>query len=86
MYIRKVSAQARQRASSGRYVLEKRITNKGVYHFEAAETEQVHFSDVTNPDMFIVDVEPEWRLGQEIIELRYMADQLVCKDYDPSSA
>ena len=44
----------------------------------------LHFSDVTNPDMFSVDAEPEHRLGCRIIELRYMADHLVCKDYDPS--
>ena len=44
------------------------------------------YSDVTNPDMFIVNAEREWRLGWGIIELRYMADQLVCKDYDPSTA
>ena len=35
-----------------------------VIHSETAETEQVHFSDFTSPDMFIVDAEPEWRLGR----------------------
>ena len=47
------------------------------------ERNKVHFSDVTNPNMLSVEVEPEWRLGWRTIELRYMADQLVCKDYDP---
>ena len=64
-------------------LLKKRIINKDINHSETAETEHVHLSDVTNPAMFS-DPEPAWRLGRGIIELRYMADQFVCADYDSS--
>ena len=67
--------------NSGRYNLkDKIIINKGTNYSQTEETEYVHLSDITNPNMISVDQEPEWRLGSNIVELRTWQIYRICHE------
>ena len=82
----KISAQAKPRASCGRQTFEKRII-----YMVSITPKQRRLNRYTFRTLLIQicllstrNLSGDW--GEGIIELRYMADQKVCKDYDPSTA